>query len=462
MIVKEYFTLEDVKEEIVEFESKNIINIFFKYHWLKNWLEYFGKNSKVLILCFYNEANRELLGFVPLYYKPSKFLSSKSYKIIGHGMSNYLNLPIKEDYKEETYIALFKYLSKIDKSFIINFHDISNNYKDFLILNRMLDKYKGKKNFLYYCPYSELNNDWDEFFKRHHLKSRRKLYKYKKKLDTIGKIELIRINSYDMFIEHKNKIFDTFTIHEERFKNILNTSMYSNLNYRHFYLNIIEEFCRSKDIDLSILCIDDTTVAFSLDFKQGDTFIGYLQAFDSTFSKYSLGNVHLLMLFEELCNSSHIQKYDFTKGKATYKSRWSDEVFENYQFIFKIGNSFNLKYIVSNTFSWMKRYGRKKGWNTKIKKILAKFINKKVLNDNRSIHIEEIKKQELASIINNRNNVIKDFKYHLIKDLKSEVKKFILDLIYYGNKIRLVYENDVLTYVIDENKDTKCFILKQV
>lgn len=461
MIIKEYHDLRDVKKEIINFEKENNINVFMRYYWLKKWIEYFGFGLKQRIICFYNEKDK-LIGFCPLYYKKNSFLKCKIYRIISYGKSAYLNLPIKDEYIREVCRLLFKYLSKSELSSMFIFQDISEESKDYKILDELLDNYKGVKNLLYYCPFVSLSNEWEIFFKKHFKRSKKRseLLKFKKKLDKIGKVNLIRVNNYNEYIGYKKQIINTFNLHKKRFKDTFNTSEYSNARYRNFYLDIIEKFCYSEDIEISLLCIDNEAISFILAFRQRDILIDCIPAVDPAFKKYSLGHIHLMLLFKKLCTDSKINLFDFSKGKSVYKNKWSNGSLKNYEFIFRFGNN-NIIFLLNRFFLTLKIYGRKKGWNKIIKKYYAKIKNMTTYDITPKIYINEIPKEKYFSKNSiHRAYIIKSFRYYLIKDFETKLKKFIVDSIYNSNKIDLVYFNNKLKFIIEKGANDKYYFVE--
>jgi len=461
MIIKEYHDLIEVKKEIIDFEKNNNTNVFMRYYWLTKWIEYFGVSTRQRIICFYSEKDK-LIGFCPLCYKKNNFFKCKIYRVIGHDKSAYLNLPIKYGYIKEVYKLLFKYLSKLELSSMFIFQDISEESKDYKILDELLDNYKGAKNFLYYCPFVSFDNEWQYFFKKHckRSKKRSELLKFKRKLDKLGKVKLIRINNYDEYINYKKQIINTFNLHKKRFKDTFNTSGYSNIHYRDFYLNIIEKFCYSEDIEISLLCIDNEVISFILVFRQTDTLIDCIPAIDPAFKKYSLGHIHLMLLFKNLCVDSKINFFDFSKGNSVYKNKWANGSLKNYEFIFRFGNN-NIIFLLNSFFLTLKIYGRKKGWNKIIKKYFAKIKNMATYNIIPKIYINEIPKEKYFSKNSiNKAYIIKPFKYYLIKDFETKLKKFIVDSIYNSNKIDLVYLNNKLKFIIVKGAENKYYVVE--
>jgi CelD/BcsL family acetyltransferase involved in cellulose biosynthesis len=451
-----YKSLEDAKEIILEFEKNNGVNIFFIFQWMTNWLEYFNNGYEVEVVSFF--VNNELIGFIPLCFIKNRIFNNIEYHIIGEGKSSYLHLPIIEQYKEVVYDKLIAYLKETGKNFNITFSDISSNSKDYDILNNLMKQYNGNRNELYCCPFANLNCDWNEFFLRHHEnpEKKRKIRSLYRRLQKIGDISFIRINTPELLEKYYSYFLQTFEVHKLRFQNVINSSHYSDVRFKDFYINIIKDFSKLGILELSILCLDGDPISFILTFKQDNIIIDYLPAFDPAFSKYSLGHIHLMLLFEQLCNEGNISIFDFSKGDGEYKRRWSDDAYNNYSFTFNVYKSkiFNMNLYIKQLILKLKLFSRSQGWNIRIKKFLGRLKN--INNNFRKIEIVS------SSISDTEKGLLefKEFNYLLVKGLDGEERKFIFEMLYHGDKVKLGYKQDKLLYIIKEDKEPKYYRIK--
>jgi hypothetical protein len=454
-----YDNLKEAKDKLETFNLKGNKNIFFTNKWMQLWLDYFGSEFKLELLTFYSSEN-ELLGFVPLCYKEKKFIKGRDYKILGDRKSSYLHLPILDEYKKEVYLKMLEFLNSKNIPIRITFNDISDNSEDYLILEEVSQKYSTNKYELYQCPYSILESDWNDYFNTHFKKKKRtELRKFRSKLENLGEVNLIRIRDKDSFNLYKDKIEETFIVHHKRFQSVLNSSKYSDKDYKNFYFNLMESFAEQEILDLSLLCLDNHVISFLLAFKQGNILIDYIPAFDPSFSKYSLGHVHLMMLFEDLCNEKTQYIFDFSKGVGLYKQKWADGLYNNYSFTINLGsnpfNTLNLFSFYSNIKTKIIIFGRKKGINKKIKTMIGEVKNRNSNTYEYQIEEYNLSNDQLQELD------IKEYSYRHIKDLNSTIKEFILNKLYLKSTINLVYKNSQINYIIcEDNEEKKIYSIK--
>ncbi|MEH7393620.1 GNAT family N-acetyltransferase, partial [Bacillus sp. JJ1474] len=301
----------------------------------------------------------------------------------------------------------------------------------------------------YSCPYNYLDGNWDEFLKRQipKKKKRNELKAFSKKLYNLGEVSLIRINDSESWGNYKYLIDQTFYIHKIRFQEVLNTSRYSEPDYKEFYNNLIERLAKKSKIDLSILCLDNKVISFLFAFKDDNRLIDYIPGFHPSFSKISLGHVHLMELFQNLIEEQEIKIFDFSKGMGIYKQKWTDSTYNNFLFNFKLNNNLpsNINWFVNNQIINLKLLGRKKGWNNRIKHILGSIKN---MIDNES-NIEEIQIVEVVEDLKLDKNsfIISKFRYEGIANLNMYTQKFIIDEVLMKKEILIWKKKNNLEFI---------------
>jgi hypothetical protein len=191
-------------------------------------------------------------------------------------------------------------------------------------------------------------------------------------------------------------------------------------------------------------------------FKQDSTIIHYIPAFDPAFSKYSLGHIHFMLLFEQLCNEDTVSTFDFSKGDGEYKRKWSDDAYDNYSFTFNFCKSkiFNMNFYIKQLILKLKLFSRSQGWNIRIKEFLGRLKNIKRNRSKIEIVSSYIREDEKYLL------ELKEFNYILIKDLSVEVRKFIFEMLYNGDKVKLGYKQGKLLYIIRESENPAYYLIK--
>jgi hypothetical protein len=445
--VIEYDSIEQCEDIIKDFQKKEPINLFFMYEWMLLWKRYFAPEKKEKILVFQDE--QEVIGYMPLIvYKQSRIFPLTVYRYYGYQKSNYMQLPIKKGRITDVYNSAFHFFKRSKGGIILWIDNINDTSDDYLVLSETKG---GRKFFQHPCPFTRTNDSWDNFFKRHFKKSKRrsKLKSFENKLDRVGKVSFIRINDYDSYIQYKELLEQTFFIHKLRFRNEINSSRYSEGKYSDFYRNVFREFAILGILDMSLVCIDDIVVSFMMTLKQEKTLIHYVPGFHIAFQCFSLGHVHLMKLFQRLTAEQQIKCFDFSLGNHEYKERWSDGVTSNYSFLISFGRNplVWLAVLCMNGFTALKLYGRNKGWNLKIKRLLGKVLKKK----DKAVMEDGLVAESPVTSINPSTET--EYSFSMLTTLHINAQKFVVEQLYAGKKITFLLKEEKVVGI--RTKDDK-------
>jgi len=404
-------------------------NPFFSYSYYKNYISKFLKKDLFCLVVY--DSEEKIIGLAP-FVQYSKVMGVDLYRFVGHRKSNYLGFICSDENVKEVYTQIEDYFIRKGKPSIVDYYDInsSNRLFDLLYEDECI-----KKVFLYQCPYLKIIRNWSDLFysKIKGSKKRAELNKFERKLRMLGNIKLINIadeNSYRANIAYIDQIF---RVHSERFEDVYVTSGFSNISNRQYYSDLIRDMVCSNKAFLSLVILDDVLISFVLCLVCGKTLIDWVPAFDPAFSKYSLGTVHLKMMFEYLCDHTDFEVFDFSKGSSMYKERWADGKTENYRFI-KLyhGNllswaSYALYCIVAEAIGAM----RQKGIIEKVKDLLGKIRIQKKIKPDEVMAIQEVSfEKEMES----NSYDTRSFSYKSIYQYSIPFRKKILDSIYAGKK----------------------------
>jgi CelD/BcsL family acetyltransferase involved in cellulose biosynthesis len=427
LVVIEYDSIEKCADIIQDFQKRESINLFFKYEWMLLWKRYFAPGKKEKILVF--QEGEEVIGYMPLVYKQSRILPFTVYRYYGSHKSNYMQLPVKKGRAADVYNSAFEFFKRNKGEAILRIDNINDSSDDYWALSKAKG---GRKFFQYQCPYAITNDSWDNFFNKHFKKSKRrsKLRSFENKLSRVGNVSFIRINDYNSYMEHKELLEQTFFIHKLRFRNEMNSSRYSEDKYSDFYRGVFREFAISGILDMSLVCIDDIVVSFIMALKQDTTLIHYVPGYHIAFKCFSLGHLHLMKLFQRLTEERQIECFDFSLGSQEYKERWSDDVTSNYSFLFRFGWSpfVWLAALYIDGLTALKLYGRNKGWNSKIKRLLGRMLKKKdkaAMEDGLVVQ---------SSVISNPSTET-GYSFTMLMTLPINAQIFVIEQLYIGKKI---------------------------
>lgn len=250
-----------------------------------------------------------------------------------------------------------------------------NTNKEFL--NKKL-KWIKIKQYPGYLTHLSNYNDFNDFLaSKFSKKSRYKFNSYKRTLENAFDI------SYKNLYGHVNKeeydtVFKSFhNLLTKRFDEKHESNNNLNPAEWEFYKDVAFPLILEKKASLFVIYSGNTPIAISLNYISENTLVFAMTVFDTDFSQYNVGTVHLMELYK-WCFEQKLEILDLSKGFYDYKTRWGDTeyYFENH-IVFDpdslicavIANA------IANYFK-LKQYLRDKKLNEKLHK-LTFFLRKK-------------------------------------------------------------------------------------
>lgn len=389
------------------------------------------KNSNSDHYVFYElHEDGKLVAIIPVEHCGRTITGVTKMRFIGYRNFNYQQYICRDDDVERVHEAFIQHIKS--KKVVFNYYDISDATKLFSVIDGS-NLVKAKVQ-LYCCPWIRINNDFETFFKETFTsaKKRTELKKFQKRLGELGDLKLININDEESYKENKKYLDQIYRIHKERFSDVYATSFFGSESKRAYYSELIETLMKHKKGYLSLVVLDEVTIAFVFCLANTKMLIDWIPAFDPAFAKYNLGTVQYKMLLEELCNNSQIEVFDYSKGSSVYKSRWAKENTYNYQFIVNTcpKNVFcQLEAWYEKCIFEFKTYLRNKGvlsWvKHKMGSIRAMMNKEKVVES--KVSVQHLQKKEGAAPI--------EFHYKDIREYPVPVREEILSSIYKGESV---------------------------
>ena len=436
-----YHSVDEFLSNLKEFDvssnpygSYAYLSVFLKYHPSRNFyfFDIFEDGKKIAIVPF--ECSID-----------SKLFNVKYFRFVGYmKATNYEQYICRDEDMEKVHRIFIDFLEKQDYKVLINYYDINSASPLYKILKE--SELKKSANQLYVCPCLRFTDDFDEFFKGAFpaAKKRTELKKFQRKLTELGNLKMVNINDEVSYKQNIVYIDQIYRVHSERFADVYATSFFGSPTMRPYYSELIETLMKDSKGFLSLLVLDDITIAFILCLTNGEVLVDWIPAFDPSFSKYSLGIVQYKMLFEDLCSSKYNYKvFDYSKGSSVYKRKWAKEETWNYQYIVSLKgqNLFSACiYIFERNRFRFKCYLRRKGVLKKAKLMIGKVLAWRKKDFNLNTDIERRFSEEPAqqtfnygSIINNPVNVRED----VLNSLYNGVK--LLSIQQEGDKIVITY-----------------------
>jgi len=328
----EWETLSDIWNQILKKSESN--NIFLTWEWVSTWWRHFGEGRKLLVLLFKKDGN--IIGFAPLIYtkKRVKFLNLGIIEFIGTGLSDYGDFILTKE-KEACMNLIIDFLEKEPiKWDMMDLRHIPENSSTSGLLKKLAKERsynvikKGTN-----CMYVPLSQTWEEYFRT--LSSNRR-YDLRRSLRKCNKDHSIYVKHLENMVDFEETINDFFDLYVkwlmERYNisSIFNIPLYKVKQFLTDLAHIL--FITQADgenlIDLSFFMIDGKPASSCYSFIYDKIFFAYMMPWDSSYSKYNIGNLHLMYLLEYSMKQG-LKKFDFLRGNEPYKNRWNAMITKN-------------------------------------------------------------------------------------------------------------------------------------
>lgn len=437
-MVTEITSYDKFLEILNKFNISN--NAYLSYEYYSILCKYYPPKKK--FLCFVYQRDEQIMGILPLVKR------KYDYVILGYRFSNYLGYICNSDDSVLVNEQITQYISLYHKNIVITFYDINNSEQVFNILHN--NKY-SKEIFLYRCPYCDVSQPFEVVFNRQITKSKKRseLKKFNRKLNELGKIQILNIDTKEKWERGKKYFPEIFKVHAERFANIYIPEELCLHKNKKYYTELFEKLVNSGKAYISIMTLDEKVISFVYSAVSDGIVMDWMPAFDPAFTKYNLGTVHLMHIIEYLCENPQYKQFDFSKGDGAYKDRWANGFTENFMFVKRYSSNIfpiikqALIYIPFRVKGWL----REKGILRNIKKFLGKQGSHKIKKET----------AEKIRIVNARSNNSNKFSYKQIYNCNVEDRKLILDKIYNGNMVSINNSTDGLEVQITVIEDNICF-----
>ncbi|MEQ8156916.1 MAG: GNAT family N-acetyltransferase, partial [Clostridiaceae bacterium] len=258
-------------------------------------------------LYLYVEKLNQTIGILPLEKRKI------GYVIYGYRFSNYLGYICKESDVEEVDKEITEYLSIKRKNIIIKYYDINTSDK---LYNLLINDKFSKGLYLYDCPSCKVTEEFNYLFQKAipNSKKRTELKKFERKLEMLGKIDVIHIDTLELWEKWKYIFPSLVEVHRNRFSRIYispDLCFHQNAEY---YSKMFESLVVERKAYLSILLLDNVAISFLYAVVSDGIIMDWMPAFDPAFSKYNLGTVHLMKIFKYVCENERYRIFDFSKG----------------------------------------------------------------------------------------------------------------------------------------------------
>lgn len=342
-------------------EQSSDSNIFLTWEWLFTWWEFYSSRYQLYILLVLDQKDN-LLGVAPLcstYFSPLKL---RTLKFLGteEVCSDHLNFIFKKGEEEKLIQIFLQYLESNSTDW--DLLDLTDLREDSLGLPSILNWAK-EKNHPYsselwtICPYAVLSSNWELFLQELSANARKDIRRQLRLFDESKDIRYSTVQNKNEVIPAMEKLF---RLHTKRWTSSGEEGVFQRKRFNQFHQKISEIFFEKGWLLLSSLSNTHRNIAAHYDYRFSNKIYAYQSGFDPQWENFSAGTVSLALVIRQAI-SQGIKEFDFLRGDAPYKYKWTNKKRANLQLRiwnknFKSNFCKNGLSLISRAKSMTKRY----------------------------------------------------------------------------------------------------------
>lgn len=319
-----------MKEAWIRLQDENDVFPQMHYEWIEPWVTLRLAKRNLHVICIYN--SKAIVGIFPFCLE--RKYSFKILKTIPIHFGDFY-YPIIENEKE-IYSVLMQYLNSYEIWNIIELKQV-NSVSEF---GKILTKYNYPSIKLSDIIYTKTDYpNFEIFLKSIPTKQRKEYRRRLKRLNEIGEVKLLSINSKKDFL-----------IYESEMKKLyLNRwGLQENKNITEVFISRREAYgnCLDKKVAKGfLLFIGNELAAYRLGFINENIFTSWKLVYNLKYSKFGIGHIISILVIENLIRSK-IKKINNGVGDYSYKLKWFESKIENSNYSYFLSkNIFSNSYI---------------------------------------------------------------------------------------------------------------------
>ncbi|MBU4312572.1 MAG: GNAT family N-acetyltransferase [Candidatus Omnitrophica bacterium] len=296
-------------------------NVFLTYDWMNSYIKNCCNGNRLIILTVFDDD--AMVGIAPLMVRRHGVMGlyARSVCFIGTTASDRMDF-ILDGPREKCVLSIMDYLIGIGRDWdFLDFHEIvrfsgtAETIKKWVKL-RDLKSVSGPWDRSFFI---KLNDNVDFILKKVSKKFHRKTKKLNKEVRANLEFRRYRHN------EVKEALLDEIQFIASRsWKGTGHKSVFLKHGIRDFHKDIFLGFANSGCLDISILKMGDTPIAYIYNFLYNGRLSNYSIEFDSRYSHMSPGTMLMLWSIENAI-SKGIKEIDFGRGEEEWKTRLTQD-----------------------------------------------------------------------------------------------------------------------------------------
>ncbi|MBX7150451.1 GNAT family N-acetyltransferase [bacterium] len=333
------------KSAISEIQSD--LYVHYNFFWIKNWIEtVYSQDLKnqyqFKILVAYEGDS--IIGVLPLMLEVrmrKKIFPYRYMVFIGHGMVDYADFVIPHHCPYETRLRIIdsflKYLFKHHYGWEeIRFDLIPESSLNLPILTNLLNSKASMTLTQTLNLFIETKGNWQDFIATKGKDITSDVNRRINKLRRSGSFEF-RFNeaiSFESFFDEIKRI------HIKRQDMLKRNSFYQETGTQNFVFNTMLWTKKENILDYCALLLNDKIIAYMFGFRINAVRYSWNVGFDPDFAELSPGKILLFMWIKEAFENPEVNEFNFMRGDADFKRKWTEKNRLTYKLRFKSNNMY--------------------------------------------------------------------------------------------------------------------------
>ncbi|MFH1771748.1 MAG: GNAT family N-acetyltransferase [Candidatus Omnitrophota bacterium] len=328
-------------------EKSGVNNPYLTHEFLSSWLKAYGFNKELCIVSFKDESS--YIGFIPLVGQ--RINPCLPFKEITFFCNHWGPMDFLLSGNNRLCISLFiDWFKSLKKSEILTLSRISYESQNHsLLLEALRKKQMSFEKINIKNLKISLISNWDDYLMTRSKKFRYEVKSKRKKMSDSGRLCYERKYSFSNL---KKDLSDISMVAGSSWKHGKKAGVGQTARGLDFYRNILTEWSDSRNIDLSLLRLNGSLLAYAVRLNYKDKYYAFEASYSKDYHDYSPGMVLQSFLIEDLFKEGRVKSFELGESDST-KARWADESVDEAKFI--IYNS----ELFSKLFHTAKRFFKK-------------------------------------------------------------------------------------------------------
>lgn len=310
----------------------DVQNLFGRPEFMELWEEYFA-------------SPQQSIGYG---LQAKRLASIRIVEPIGANAADYTELPLNSKMIEirDKILELLSY----GYADLIIFPKVVDNTEMMRLLEELTraNEVLVHRGFYDVAPFVSLDGKWEEYYGQKDRKFRYNLRRAERKLNEIGRLEIIHYSRPQDIYEHLPWAFELYA---KRARKSFRRSLWLKERGRAFLRDLAVRFAERGWMDLAFLTVGGQPIAFCYGFQVYETYYFYATGFDpdKKYAQYSPGILLIKHLIERAF-SMGFKRFDFMLGDEAYKRIWATHARKVFTYVLGGRNLRSRLAFVSYTF----------------------------------------------------------------------------------------------------------------